>query len=134
VSNFGTQLLELTDAKQEPIKQNGEKQMRRIYRFVILAGGLTLLVGSIILIAGALNLGEADAQAECTLQTLNGTYLFQGAGVFVDGEGADATLVHYTEAGHQIYDGEGNFEGVYSSRVNGEFLDNMVAFTGTYRT
>lgn len=106
--------------------------MSRVYRFTVVVGVLILLTAFTALIMGTLNLGEVNAQADCTLQTLNGTYLFEGKGVFMDGEGADATLIHYAEAGFQTYDGQGNFEGIYSSRLNGEFLDNMLSFTGTY--
>ena len=106
--------------------------MSRVYRFAIFAGGLILLAAFTVVMMGTLDAGKVNAQAECTLQTPNGTYLFEGKGVFVDGTGADATLIHYAEAGFQTYDGNGNFEGTYSSRVNGEFLDNLVSFTGTY--
>ena len=106
--------------------------MSRVYRFAIVVGVLIVLVVFTVLMMGTLDASQVNAQAECTLQTLNGTYLFEGKGVFMDGEGADATLIHYAEAGFQTYDGEGNFEGMYSSRVNGEFLDNMLSFTGTY--
>ena len=106
--------------------------MSRVYRFTIIVGVLVLLTAFTVVIIGTLNSEVVNAQAECTLQTLNGTYLFEGKGVFMDGEGTNATLIHYAEAGHQTYDGEGNFEGIYSSRLNGEFLDNLISFTGTY--
>ncbi len=106
--------------------------MRQIYRFAAVVGTLILLTAFAVVMMGTLNPSEVNAKAECTLQTLSGTYLFQGDGVFMDGEGADATLINYAEAGFQTYDGAGNFEGIYSSRLNGEFLDNMVSFTGTY--
>lgn len=65
---------------------------------------------------------------KCTLKTLRGTYLFEGRGVFVEG----GEMIHYAEAGFQNFDGQGNFDGFYSSTLNGEPLDSQQYFTGTY--
>jgi hypothetical protein len=70
-----------------------------------------------------------DGQSgKCTHKTLKGTYLFEGGGVFIE----DGEVIHYAEAGFQNFDGQGNFDGFYSSTLNGEPLDSQQYFTGTY--
>jgi hypothetical protein len=68
------------------------------------------------------------SEHECSLATLDGTYLFQARGVIADADGALA----YAEAGTWTLDGAGNAEGVFSASLGGEVIADKEAFTATY--
>jgi uncharacterized protein (TIGR02246 family) len=72
---------------------------------------------------------EAGASSgECSVSTLQGTYMFRGEGLTSDGE----NTVHYAEAGIIYLDGEGNQEGIFSTGFGGTTVDSQTSFSGTY--
>jgi hypothetical protein len=89
---------------------------------VILMALLTMLVKH------TLNVGEVKAQSSCTLETIKGTYLFQGNGVVVN----EGEVRPYTEAGTWTLDGNGNAAGLISSSIDGVSSATRQAFTATY--
>jgi hypothetical protein len=109
-----------------------KRTMRRMYQFAVVVGVLTLLAALTVLITGTLNSGEVNAQANCTLETLNGIYVFEGRGVLLDGKGEDAAALPYAEAGVQTFYGDGTTEGVFSASLNGEPIASQDHFTATY--
>jgi hypothetical protein len=106
--------------------------MSRMLRLAVVAGILILLTVFTLLAIGTLRSEEANAQAECSLETINGTYVFEGQGVLLVGEEKKAEALPYVEAGFQTFDGEGNFDGVFSASLNGEAIASQEYFTGTY--
>jgi ketosteroid isomerase-like protein len=70
----------------------------------------------------------SEASGECSLSTLQGTYMFHGRGMTSDGE----AIVPYAEAGIIHLDGEGNQEGIFSTSIDGVAVDQQNAFSGTY--
>ena len=109
--------------------------MSRMYRFAAIVGGLVLLSVVIVLALGTtLSLEEVKAQQadftfDCTLQTLKGTYVFEGGGVTLD---EDGNAVPYAEAGWQSFDGEGNSVGVFSFSMDGVAIERQSFFESTY--
>lgn len=95
-------------------------------RFSVAGAGLVLF--ATLLVVGALTAGEAQAQGECTLDTIRGTYIFEGQGVTVE----DGNVLPYAEAGIWTLDGEGNASGFISASRNGEPFARREAFTATY--
>lgn len=72
----------------------------------------------------------ADAQTNCTLKTLNGTYLWASPGSYTDA----GTVHHVSEAGSWIFDGNGNIKVVLSSSIdNGSILERRTEYTLTYK-
>ena len=69
-----------------------------------------------------------SAPAECTLETLKGTYIFEAQGSIVE----DEAILPYAEAGIWTVDGAGNAEGIISISINGEVLATKEAFSATY--
>jgi hypothetical protein len=93
---------------------------------------LSLIVLGLVLIAalsiiGALSADEANVQETCTLETIKGTYIFEGQGVFIDGDSS----LPYAEAGIWTMDGAGNAQGVFSASLGTEYIDKQ-SFTATY--
>ena len=64
---------------------------------------------------------------ECTLETIKGTYIFEGQGSLILDE---ETTVPYSEAGIWSLDGKGNAEGVFSANVGPDRI--LEEFVGTY--
>ena len=109
------------------------KNIRIIRRSAIGIGVLVLLAAVIVLVIGTLSSEAVNAQTEfsfdCTLQTLKGTYVFEGRGVTLN---EDGNVVPYAEAGWQSFDGEGNSEGVFSFSMDGVAIERQSFFESTY--
>ena len=101
---------------------------KQIRRTLLLTAGLILLAPLTMLLLPSLNAGEVKAQGTCTLETIKGTYIFQGVGVVMS-EGA---LRPYAEAGTWTLDGNGNAAGVISASMDGVPFATRQAFTATY--
>ena len=97
-------------------------------RLRLLLAVLGLVLFATLSVVGALNAGETSAQGECTLSTIQGTYLFEGSGVTVQ----DGNVLPYAEAGVWTLDGAGNASGFISASTNGEPFSRREAFTATY--
>jgi hypothetical protein len=82
-----------------------------------------------LLAMGILSAGKAEAQGECTLNTIQGTYLFEAQGVLVD---KDSKVLPYAEAGVWTLDGKGEATGIISASTNGVPFARRDAFTATY--
>lgn len=80
-------------------------------------------------VIGSLSAGQANAQSECTLTTVQGTYIFHAQGIHVQ---EDGSVLLYAEAGVWTLDGEGNAAGFISASTNGEPFARRDAFTATY--
>lgn len=93
------------------------------FLFVILG----LLAFAALSAISTLSAREANAQDACTLETIKGTYIFEGQGSFVAGD----SVQPYAEAGIWTLDGAGNAEGTFSAAIGAEFVDKQ-HFTGTY--
>ena len=99
-------------------------------RVAIWAG---ILLGAGVVTIGVLQLGVAAAaspsgQAQCSLATVHGNYLFQAQGMQIGGPLAGPLAY----AGQVTYDGRGHaLKGVYSISYNGTIYRNQV-FTGVY--
>jgi hypothetical protein len=91
--------------------------------------GIGLVSFVALSIAGVLSAGDAKAQGECTLSTIQGTYMFEAQGVHTNEEGE---VVPYAEAGVWTLDGEGNAAGFISASSNGTAFARREAFTATY--
>lgn len=89
---------------------------------------LALVLFATLSVTGALRAEEANAQGECTLSTIQGTYIFEGRGVTVE----DGNVLPYAEAGVWTLDGAGNASGFISASRNGEPFARREAFTATY--
>jgi len=96
------------------------------------AGGLAL----ILLVVGAAALttvgagyarDENASRAKCSKATLKGTYLFAQNGVEIKGNEQRP----FALAGYDVFDGNGEVNGVDSGNFNGEVFRND-RFTGTY--
>jgi hypothetical protein len=66
----------------------------------------------------------AAARPRCSQTTLRGMYLFADHGV-------DTTGNTFAGAGYEVYDGNGNIEGVSSANFSGEITRNE-HYSGTY--
>lgn len=105
--------------------------MRSIHmtkRFSLAVVSLILLAPLTMLVKHTFNTGEVKAQSTCTLETIKGTYLFQGEGVTV----SEGKVLPYAEAGTWTLDGNGNAAGVVSGSIDGVPFATRQAFTATY--
>jgi len=95
---------------------------------------MVLLLGVGVLVVG-IGTGSAkdeddkdeDAGAKCSDATLDGTYLFAINGVDITG----GDQIPFAGAGYEVFDGNGNIEGVSSGNTNGQTFRNE-PFSGTY--
>jgi hypothetical protein len=94
-------------------------------RLLFVIPGLVLFAA--LSVIGTLSARQANAQDTCTLNTIKGTYIWEGQGVFIDGENAPP----YAEAGIWTLDGEGHAQGIFSASLGTEFIDKE-SFTATY--
>jgi hypothetical protein len=69
----------------------------------------------------------ADAAAQCSLATLDGTYLFAFSGMTVAGGGTTPFAV----AGYEVYDGNGAMRSVVTTNTGGK-LERNVRQPGAY--
>ena len=66
-------------------------------------------------------------EKKCSEATLHGTYLFAINGVDITG----GDQIPFAGAGYEVFDGNGNIEGVSSGNTNGQTFRNE-PFSGTY--
>ena len=107
------------------------RSVRRIFLLVIISLSIQATIVEPVEASAPNHPDEANAASdhECSLTTLNGTYLFRGQGVLL---GEDGPLP-YAEAGLWTLDGAGNANGVYSGSLNGEAIANAQSFNATYQ-
>jgi hypothetical protein len=91
----------------------------------------TMAVG-LIMAVGLFTVGlsvpqQAWGQSECSLATLQGTYIFAYDGIQLK----DGKQIRFALAGQETYNGDGTMTGVYSGNTGGEVVRN-VPYTGTY--
>jgi hypothetical protein len=98
---------------------------KRVLGYSIIVVGLILVVT----LVGAFSVGAVFAQGECSLSTLQGTYLFEARGVHLEEDGA---VLPYAEAGVWTMDGAGNGAGFISASIDGVPFARRDAFTATY--
>jgi hypothetical protein len=100
--------------------------MKRYVAALLVVLGLIGVVGVLAIEAGYAK-NENAAGAKCSKATLDGSYLFAEDGVILTGN----DQVPFALAGYQVYDGNGNVEGVQSGNFGGEVVRNE-RFSGTY--
>jgi hypothetical protein len=100
--------------------------MKRYVAALLVVLGLIGVVGVLAIEAGYAQ-NETAARAKCSEATLDGTYLFAEDGFIVTGN----DQVPISEAGYQVYDGNGKVRGVSSGNFGGEAF-RKEPFTGTY--
>src|SRR5215217_5389232 len=92
------------------------------------AACVVLLVGVVgVLAVGAGFAKDEDAEAKCSEATLHGTYLTAYDGVDITGNEKDPFAV----AEYDVFDGDGNLNGVFSGNFNGEII-RKDPYSGTY--
>jgi hypothetical protein len=97
------------------------------------AGGVVLLLLLLVGVVAVLSVGtgfakdEAAAGAKCSEATLHGTYLDAYDGFDITGN----EQVPFAAAEYQVYDGNGNVNGVFSANFNGD-ITRKEPFSGTY--
>jgi hypothetical protein len=96
--------------------------LTHVTRLGIIALGLSWLVGC----GGGT---DAAAQKGCSLETLDGKYIFAYDGFNVSGPTA-ADRVPFAAAGHETYNGDGTVSGATTTNTNG--VVSAVAYSGTY--
>jgi hypothetical protein len=95
----------------------------------LLAAGVVALIG-VGLLAGAQEYAqgaEDDSKATCSEATLRGTYLFAYDGIEIK----ENDHAPFAVAGYEVYDGNGEINGVASTSVEGEISSNE-SISGTY--
>ena len=102
---------------------------RKTLRFSGVAVGVLLFAAFTMVVMSMLSTKEVNAEDNCTLSTLKGTYLFQGQGVVIE----DGKVVPYAEAGTWDLDGKGNAAGVISGSKGGVPFAAADAFTAAYK-
>ena len=91
------------------------------------AACVVLLVGLGVLAVGAGFAKDEDAVAKCSEATLRGTYLTAYDGVEIKGN----HQAPFAVAEHDVFDGNGNVNGVFSANFNGD-ITRKEPFSGTY--
>ncbi len=91
--------------------------------------GLTALAIGLASLAGCDGGHRGEAQATCSLATLNGRYIYAYDGFNVSGSSA-ADRVPFANAGHETYNGNGTVSGFSTTNTNG--VVSAAAYTGTY--
>jgi hypothetical protein len=86
---------------------------------------LILFVASAAMAEDIAPLDHLPTNEPCSLETLQGTYLFSGSGFTVSGPDA-ASRKPVAQAGWEAYDGRGHVRGVYT------YSENGVITRGTY--
>lgn len=93
---------------------------------VLLTSALT--VASLFGFAGSSYAASASTGiAQCSLGTLNGTYVFSDSGFNVLG----SNHIPFADAGHETFDGNGNVHGVFTQSVNGT-ITRLIHYVGKY--
>ena len=99
-----------------------------VLRYTIVVAGLILAATFAMLGWGTPSSDVVNAQGNCTLNTIKGTYIFEARGNVVD----DGNVLPYAEAGIWTLDGKGNAEGFISIGINGENFANKEPFAANY--
>jgi hypothetical protein len=101
--------------------------MKRILSLVVVA----LVMAAILLVMAMPALADAEDndadETKCSEATLEGRYLFSFDGYEIKGN----KKVPFSQAGYEVYDGNGHVEGVYSGNLGGEVIRNQ-PLSGTY--
>jgi hypothetical protein len=101
--------------------------MKRILSLVVVA----LVMEAMLLVMAMPALADAKDKdvdgAKCSEATLDGRYLFSFDGYELKGN----KKVPFSQAGYEVYDGNGHVEGVFSGNFGGEVVRNE-PFSGTY--
>jgi hypothetical protein len=103
--------------------------MKRYVAALLVVLGLIGVVGVLAIESGYAQ-NEKAAGTKCSEATLDGTYLFAENGVFLTAKG-DHVPTPTSEAGYEVYNGNGKVRGVSSGNVGGEVF-RKEPFTGTY--
>ena len=101
--------------------------MKRILSLVVVA----LVVAAMVLVMAMTALADGkdnnDAGAKCSEATLDGRYLFSFDGYEIKGN----KKVPFSQAGYEVYDGNGHVKGVATTNENGK-VTRKEPFSGTY--
>jgi hypothetical protein len=105
--------------------------MKRYVAALLVVLGLVGVVGVLAVGTGFAN-NEDAAGAKCSEATLHGMYLVAQNGVVVKETKKGPPRGPFAVAGYEVYDGNGNVEGIFSFNFNGN-VDRMIRVpNGTY--
>jgi hypothetical protein len=103
--------------------------MRRIILLVTVALVMAAMMAmAMAMPAIAQNTGLQPPGPTCSEATLQGTYRFDYDGFEIRGN----TLVPFSVAGYEVYDGNGQVQGIATTWVNGQIVSRNEPFFGTY--
>ena len=102
---------------------------KQTLRISVVGAGLILVTVFTTLLWGTLSSEDVNAQGNCTLKTIKGTYVFEAQGTILD---EDGNVQSYAEAGIWTLDGEGNAAGFISVGIDAENVVTKEAFTANY--
>jgi hypothetical protein len=96
------------------------------------AACVVLLVGVVgVLAVGTGFANDEDDGAKCSEATLHGTYLVAHNGVVIEETKKGPPQGPFAQAGYEVYDGNGNVDGLFSLNFNGNVFRH-VSVPGTY--
>jgi hypothetical protein len=97
------------------------------------AACVVLLVGVGVLAVGTGFANDKnDARAKCSEATLHGTYLVAQHGVITEETKTGPPQGPFAVAGREVYDGNGEVEGLFSFNFNGEEVSRNIRADATY--
>jgi hypothetical protein len=102
--------------------------MRRIMLLVTVTLVMAAMMAASAMPAIAQNTALQPPGATCSEATLHGTYRFDYDGYEIRGN----TVVPFSVAGYEVYDGNGHVRGVATTWVNGQIVSRNEPFFGTY--
>ena len=94
----------------------------------VLASSLVLCTALTLHGTGLLRPTDVNAEGNCSLKTIKGTWLFQAEGVVIE----DGQVVPYVEAGVWTLDGKGQTTGIISGSINGVSFATREVTRATY--
>jgi hypothetical protein len=104
----------------------------RMNRRGLWAACVVLLVGvGVVAVGAGYAEDENDAGTKCSEATLHGTYLIAHNGVVIEETKAGLPQGPFAQAGYEVYDGNGNVDGLVSLNFNGNVFRH-VSVPGTY--
>jgi hypothetical protein len=96
------------------------------------AACVVLLVGvGVVAVGAGYAEDENDAGTKCSEATLHGTYLIAHNGVVIEETKAGLPQGPFAQAGYEVYDGNGNVDGLFSLNFNGNVFRHE-SVPGTY--
>lgn len=87
------------------------------------------MLAALLLAASGCSNGSSEAQAGCSVRSLQGAYIYAQDGFNVAGETA-SQRTPFAQSGREVFNGDGTMSGVGTGNFNGEIA--RVTYSGTY--